>query len=213
MPLFRRYLYPTILFIHIPKTGGSSLENYFSKKYKQDLNFSTLFGKNNFKFLLKTSVTLQHLTFNQISMIKPCVSFSKIITIVRNPYDRIISELFFSKFINKNTTCSEIAAIIKNLFYIYQFDNDILDNHIRPQYEFILNNNKNVLINNLIILNTENLTEQMHELGYTDFENTNNVNKQMNKNKYIQYLNKDSINLINQFYMQDFEIFNYTMIQ
>ena len=33
-----------LLFIHIPKTGGSSLETYFSKKFNMHLNDSTLFN-------------------------------------------------------------------------------------------------------------------------------------------------------------------------
>ena len=31
-----------ILFIHIPKTGGSSLENYFSSKFGIELNKKSL---------------------------------------------------------------------------------------------------------------------------------------------------------------------------
>jgi hypothetical protein len=33
-----------ILFIHIPKTGGSSLELYFSNKYKIPLDIKSLHG-------------------------------------------------------------------------------------------------------------------------------------------------------------------------
>jgi hypothetical protein len=30
-----------LLFIHIPKTGGTSVEQYFSKKYNVELNYKS----------------------------------------------------------------------------------------------------------------------------------------------------------------------------
>ena len=98
-----------ILFIHIPKTGGTSLEKYFSNKFKIELNNKSLFNfiKTNNKNI-KINSSLQHLTYNKIVQYNNKlfnVDFNniKIITIVRNPYERIISDLFFFKLININT--------------------------------------------------------------------------------------------------------------
>lgn len=82
-----------------------------------------------------------------------------------------------------------------------------MDNHNIPQHVFITNDNKE-LIPNIHILHTKTLTTEMHELGYTDFNNHEHANTE--KVDYYDYLNNDSIKLINDFYDDDFRLFNYT---
>jgi len=95
-----------ILFIHIPKTGGSSLETYFENIYTQ-----TCFGFDKKNILPENinNISLQHLTYNTIYKYRDIldVSFNEklnIITIVRNPYDRIISDLFWLKILKIGDT-------------------------------------------------------------------------------------------------------------
>jgi len=52
----------------------------------------------------------------------------KIITIVRNPYTRIISDLFHFKLIKEYTLSTDIFEIIKKYLY-----DENLDNHNVPQ--------------------------------------------------------------------------------
>jgi len=84
------------------------------------------------------------------------------------------------------------------------------DNHATPQYKFITVENGK-LIENLILLHTESLNEDMKKLGYTDFNIKSNSNKYKISN-YKSYLNSDSIKLINHCYHLDFEYFNYKKI-
>jgi hypothetical protein len=52
-----------ILLIHIPKTGGTSLETYFSNKYNIELNNDSLYlflTKNNIPIDFNKSISLQH---------------------------------------------------------------------------------------------------------------------------------------------------------
>ncbi len=72
------------------------------------------------------------------------------------------------------------------------------------------------LIENIIILRTETLTADMKHIGFVDF----NYNLQSSKSnlvpkdtKYSAALNKNSINLINQYYKRDFELFGYTILE
>jgi len=196
-----------ILFIHIPKTGGSSLEIYFSNKYNIPLNEESLFM---FSTKLSLGSTLQHITYETIikynNIFNIVFDDIKIITAVRNPYDRIISDLCFFNKININDSKEKIFNIIKE----YLVSND-LDNHNIPQYMFITNEKKEI-IPNIHILHTESLTNDMHELGYCDFAEYQNVNSILKCKNIYKYLNDDSIKLINDFYEDDFRLFRYTKI-
>ena len=92
-----------VLLVHIPKTGGTSLESYFYSKFKIPKNNNSLFSHIKTKRLLDAKMninsTLQHITYNQ--MVKYSKIFNidfdniKIISIVRNPYERLVSDLFY----------------------------------------------------------------------------------------------------------------------
>lgn len=201
-----------VLFIHVPKTGGSSIEEYLSYKYNIKLDNSSLYLFIQDKRLLnenmKINSSLQHLTYNQIVENNKVFNIHfnniKIITIVRNPYERIVSDLFFHKLITKDTSKETVFDII-NQYLI----SDKYDNHNIPQHIFITNGNKEI-IPNIHILRTESLNNDMHHLGYTDFNLFSNVNP--NKVKYADYLNNKSIEIINNFYHLDFVLFNYDKI-
>ena len=198
-----------ILFIHIPKTGGSSFENYLNTKYKQSLFGSQIY--NIYIINEYRDITLQHQFYNTIYRYKDILNVNfdnelKIITIVRNPYNRLVSDLFYNNLINKYTNVLKVYCILRDYIYSNNYDN-----HNVPQYKFITNEH-NELINNIILFRTETLTNDIINYGFTDYNNRiDNKGIEDNKN-YLNYLNSDSINLINQFYKKDFELFNYSMI-
>ena len=198
-----------VLFIHIPKTGGTSIEIYFSTKFNIELNNNSLFLHIEDERLLnenmKINSSLQHITYNQIVEYSKVFNINfdniKIFTVVRNPYERIVSDLFFLNLITIDTTKEEVFNIISK-YLVYEY----YDNHNIPQHIFITNDNKEI-IQNIQILKTESLKNDMNKLGYTDFNNFENVN--VNKLNYYDYLDNKSIELINNFYHLDFILFNY----
>jgi len=189
MPYFKK---ENVLFIHIPKTGGSSIEVFFSKTNPSNL---TLFGHEN-----GSTTTLQHRPYEILMKYKKDLipDDAKIITIVRNPYERIMSDLFYLKKVNHRSTKKEVFHKIQE----YVREND--DNHGIPQYVFLKG------VPRIHVMHTETLTEDMHELGYKDFNIHYNVNK--SKVNYYEYLNEDSIRFINKYYDKDFKIFKYKKI-
>jgi len=179
-----------ILFIHIPKTGGSSLELYFSNKYKIPLDIKSLHGFLNIEIKKHNNInnnsTLQHMIYQTIVFYKDFFKINmnniEIITIVRNPYERIMSDLFSLNKVNIHSSKEDVYNSIK--IYV----NETLDNHNIPQYIFITDNNKQ-LISNLKILKTETLQQDMIDLGHKDFNIKFNYNT--NKINYYDYLNND----------------------
>ena len=51
-----------VLFIHIPKTGGTSVENYFSSKFNIKLNSKSLFTLGKIYHNTNINSNLQHVT-------------------------------------------------------------------------------------------------------------------------------------------------------
>ena len=276
--------YPDIntLFIHIPRTGGTSLENFLKTKSRQFLYCTRHFhgingfhgcydnilaGKNfklytnqinsinpgnwkiyindypdlrehinnkkkaiehwrtlgyyecrkfgpiisqydKFKNINKNfEISLQHQPFSIIYKHRELLNVNfnniKIITIVRNPYDRIISDLFYFQLIEDNFSPRKISNIIKK--YINEH---IYDNHNLPQYKFISNDNGEI-IDSIHIFKTETLTEDLNKYGY------NYVRKKIGKEKryttlqYSNYLSNKSIDLINIFPIIFISIFKF----
>ena len=202
MPYYKEI---NLLFIHIPKTGGSNIENNIKLQYKQSL-FSGRF--NNLLPFPYNKISLQHqfyLTlFRYRQLLKINFSNIKILTVVRNPYDRIISDLFWFKLIKPNDSSEKVLHVLKTIYFNPKNN---FDNHRQPQYKFICDKD-NKLIPGIKIFKTETLNIKNNELNqFLGF--SINIKKHNSNKNYSKFLNKRSISLINSVYKKDFELFNY----
>ncbi|PMK74235.1 hypothetical protein BCT94_10620 [Vibrio breoganii] len=130
MPITYNEKKELVLFIHIPKTGGTTVENYFNIK-------SVLYSDSSINTFFKTN--LQHLSCDQLKSIGVEHLSEKSFMIVRNPLDKIISEYFwYRQRSSYHRLVLNFDAYVKFVFDKYKSDNSYADNHIRPQYMFEL---------------------------------------------------------------------------
>ena len=117
-----------------------------------------------------------------------------------------MSDLFYFSLIPIDATKETVFDIINKYLVSEKYDN-----HNIPQHKFITND-KGEIVQNIHILKTESLTNDMNNLCYSDFNICENKN--IHKvNNYYDYLNTNSIDIINNFYHLDFILLNYDKIK
>lgn len=121
-----------ILFVHIPRTGGTTVEHWM--RQHGELRLFT-FGVPSF-----SKVTPQHYRYADIAELLGDNYFDYAFTIVRNPFDRLASEYKLRAKLAADSFWgglpkfpawleSQLEALQKNPF--------TQDNHLRPQWDFV----------------------------------------------------------------------------
>ena len=131
MPIFSKDN-KNILFIHVPKSAGSSIE-----KIGSDLGWSESFSVRGkaLKDLEYYKASLQHLHAESLELLLNLDKFDSIFTVVRNPFSRFKSEYYWQR--SQRITNLDVDEWISDTLEKYSKDHYIYDNHIRPQVEFL----------------------------------------------------------------------------
>ncbi|TNC66821.1 sulfotransferase family 2 domain-containing protein [Rubellimicrobium roseum] len=128
MPLFR-HAEEIVLFVHIPKTGGSTVENVLrASGAKQALKAPKSVGFSH--------CTPQHMHWEVTRQWIPRRFYDYSLAIVRNPFARLASEYRWREKFAKSPL-APFDRWVESQFRNYVDNQFILDNHIRPQHEFI----------------------------------------------------------------------------
>ena len=135
------------VFIHIPKTGGTTVEKLLDINPDPVENIKSYWALDNLQiayyikeFNCKTSFFLQHLPAIFIKNFNPETfnNFFKF-SIVRNPYDRLISEFCW---LNRNELKIDNYYFINNFkAWVNNLTPKTFNNHTLPQYYFLYNKN------------------------------------------------------------------------
>lgn len=130
MPVFHK-AGRKILFVHIPKTGGTFVEYLFKKN-----SFHTSFllrGKDERHLLKLMHCSPQHLHWSALQNLFDTPRFDYRFALVRHPLERFISEY---RMRTKNRVLEFNAWALRTLDK-HAADPYLLDNHLRPQVEFL----------------------------------------------------------------------------
>lgn len=211
MPICRKN---KILFVHIPKCAGSSIA--------QSLGIKQTFGEGEFDdcppdteilYGIKDGIVLQSLCLEYYNdYIDEDLNKYKILTCVRNPYERIISDYSWYDRRFKNDFLGYCKFVKKTLYEtkdkkeLMKYHRGLFINHFLPQYEYINNTNLDVKI-----LYVENLDDGFNKL-FPDI-----ILEHINKSKHDSYESflkdkKECVSIINEIYKIDFEKFGYKML-
>ena len=190
-----------IIFIHIPKTGGTSIESALDCITKENG-----YGVVNNK-------AMQHYNWKDYknkyqNKFKNYYKF----TVVRNPYDKVLSDYYWLKnvakididnFQNKNfdqylSYCEEIVK--KKLYNKTKYHD-----HFLPQHKFIYDDNDNLMINKILRFENFEYITKFIKIRYK--KDVKCLNKNNNSNKII--LNQNQKNKIYEIYNKDFTLLSY----
>lgn len=189
------------IFIHIPKSGGTSIHKLLENNNESTISLWGLTGNKDNAHLTIFDV------YSMYDISKSYFSFA----VVRNPYNRIYSAY-------KQPYCQLHPNLTFNDFidnYVKKLNVNNLDPslvHIWPMHKFIISDNK-LLIN--YVIRFEHLTKDFEFIKqkYGIKKPLDHLNK--NNDHCESYLNKytpEQISVINKIYADDFEWFNYKPI-
>jgi|TARA_R110000824_G_C14935299_1_gene649206 hypothetical protein len=197
MPISKKYKFK---FIHIPRCGGSGIEDNFDLFYKENFwvpNFTHHFSNCQF--------APQHFTHQILDSFldveqKKWFSF----TLVRNPYNRIISEYFY---IHKNFYFKPINDFNESHF-INWLTTDLIEfnlDHKLPQSTFIDKPVDLVIKLEELEKGYQKLNTQFNTTLFSTKTNSGNIKTK----KILKSLSQNTLDLIYNIFELDFTQFNY----
>ncbi|WP_278235137.1 sulfotransferase family 2 domain-containing protein [Isoptericola sp. AK164] len=125
-----------VLFIHVPKTGGSSIENHFKAAGWQIAYHDGRIGPgtlNNFRWC-----TPQHMHGEMLQENFVLESFEAVFMVVREPLARFRSEYVWRRGTDVDTSERAVDRWARKILARYEENPFVLGNHIRPQAEYLV---------------------------------------------------------------------------
>ena len=194
-----------VIFVHVPKTAGSSMEKFILDKDLDCMDPEELYGVD------ENGRALQHLMASDIKQIVPNYAQYFSFSIVRNPYERIVSEYFWCPIEDVghkgDQTFDEFLSYAKHVVLTQNYFANAFTDHFIPQYKFVYDDQMNKIVNHVgrfenldktvrIVRRKMNLEKPFPKL------NARRSNERVN-------LTRDQKNTIYDLYKKDFELFGY----
>jgi len=195
------------VFVHIPKTGGSSIESAFG----YNLWDKKTFGSNYYNYDLAlglcpiTKRYLQHLTMHEIeSLSKNKIDNYFRFAFVRNPWSRAVSDyLFYTQ--GKTVTFKDFLLKPNECM-----PNQIDPAHLMEQHHFICDENNNLMVD--FLGRFESLQQDFDIISdriNCPRQQLPHNNKSCLQGSYKSYYNQETYDIVKQKFAQDIKLFNY----
>ncbi|PID77346.1 MAG: hypothetical protein CSB24_02025 [Deltaproteobacteria bacterium] len=124
-----------VLFVHIPKCGGSSfLRGMANRGWREFLSIRGM-AADQLGFM---HCSPQHMHAEMLKQIVCPKRFDRIVTLVREPFFRLMSEYAWQQ--KQGITTLAPGIWIEHTLSEFSRNPFVCDNHIRPQNEFLLDN-------------------------------------------------------------------------
>lgn len=135
MPVFTRDG-RNVLFVHIPKTGGSAVERHFVDAGWAMTYHDGRMARDKPNYL--RTCTPQHMHGALLEETFRLKRFDAIFAVVRDPVARFRSEYVMRHKTDLSTNAATVEAWAEESFSRFEKNPFVHDNHIRPQVEFLV---------------------------------------------------------------------------
>jgi len=195
MPLFIKN---KLLFIHIPRTGGTSIEKFLERKGET----ISLFTATGSIFINKH--TPQHCTFRELEDLGCISNDVRIFSILRNPIDRTISDYFYFK-----EHRPDIFETFKNFNgflnkYLNENNSSLFDNHNLSNYEYLADHT-GIISEKITIFKFFDIPEIEKFLGFKGLSQFNHYKTL----KEPLEISKKNLKRMKDYFSEDFNLFDY----
>lgn len=205
------------IFVHIPKTGGSSVERIIWPSPKDRTISNLWMGYVKPYFNKYQTGGMQHLLASQIKNEVKDMDFSSFFkfSIVRNPFDKVISQFHYMK------TRKDLRDFIgmkdnddfKTYLHLIQRKLHVQWEH---QHRFILDEDENLLVDYIgkfenFETDVRNILKKIKRDRIFGLINRKipHENKSENRKDYRSYYNEETIDIVSKIYQKDIKQFNY----
>lgn len=194
MPIYDNH---KLIFIHVPKCAGTSINNYYCPGLQSRFTHPSKFSLN-----LMYGRELQHITARKMSFLAP-FRFKKYFkfAFVRNPYRRVESEFNWRKSWDSATKKMSLSTFIDTIPY------RLNEPHFMPANKFLFTSNGTVLVD--FIGKFENMESDLQKINQLAGVNVEGNIGKANVSQKVTSLTENDKKKIHEIYQEDFRAFNY----
>lgn len=199
-----------VIFVHIPRTAGESIENCLS-----------MYGGEPSQFFWGTVDNLDVLQHNTARELKLKIHNDTIwdeytkFSVIRNPFSKAVSEYHWYLRYGPHCTFEEWVMSLENRIAINRAINISEIGHNMPQRSFLFDEDKHLMMDKVIKF--ENLEEEFNDfLAAQDIvaaiPSASMTKSQMLLEDFRDYYNENTAEIVEKIYQEDLSVFSYDKV-